>query len=175
MEIRPFQTTDQPAAKALILAGLAAHWGWLDPTRNPDLDDIAVSYAGGVFLVAYDRGELVGTGALIPAGKRVGRLVRMSVAESRRRQGIGRDLLQALIAAAQERGYTHLVLETTATWAEAIAFYEVNGFRRSHEANGDVHLCGRLMLRDGGDWPAVPHLSVGCFDFVIGGAFCLAG
>lgn len=144
MEIRPFQTTDQPAAKALILAGLAAHWGWLDPTRNPDLDNIAASYTSGVFLVAYDRGELVGTGALIPAGKRAGQLVRMSVAESRRRQGLGRGLLQALITAARERGYTRLVLETTATWAEAIAFYEANGFHRSHEADGDVYFVRQI-------------------------------
>ena len=97
MEIRPFRPEDQPAAQALILAGLAAHWGWLDPTLNPDLEDIAASYGHGLFLVQYDEGRLVGTGAVVPEGAGVGRIVRMSVDRGERRKGYGRALLQALI------------------------------------------------------------------------------
>ena len=50
--IRPFRPEDQAAAKSLILAGLEAHWGFLDPTRNPDLDDITSTYAGATFLLS---------------------------------------------------------------------------------------------------------------------------
>lgn len=139
MEIRPFRSEDQSAAQALILAGLAAHWGWLDPTLNPDLEDIAASYRHSLFLVQYDEGRLVGTGAVVPEGVGVGRIVRMSVDRGERRKGYGRALLQALITAAAERGMTKIVLETTATWDDAIAFYEANGFCRTHEADGDVH------------------------------------
>ena len=42
--IRPFQLKDQDAAKALILSGMKEHWGFIDPTKNPDLDDIATYY-----------------------------------------------------------------------------------------------------------------------------------
>ncbi len=139
MEIRPFHPTDQPAAKALILAGLVEHWGWLDPTANPDLDDIATSYVDAVFLVGYEGERLVATGALLPEGEQAGRIVRMSVDGRERRKGYGRVLLHALLEKARELGYTQVVLETTATWADAIQFYKANGFRRTHEADGDVY------------------------------------
>jgi GNAT superfamily N-acetyltransferase len=139
MEIRPFHPTDQPAAKALIWAGLVEHWGWLDPTLNPDLDDIAASYAAGVFLVGYEGERLVATGALLPEAEQKGRIVRMSVDGRERRKGYGRALLHALLERAREWGYTQVVLETTTTWADAIHFYEANGFHRTHEADGDIH------------------------------------
>lgn len=139
LEIRPFHPTDQPDAKALILAGLADHWGTLDSTLNPDLNNIAASYAHGTFIVALLDGVLVGTGAIIPEAAGVARIVRMSVDSTRRRQGIGQALLNALIAAAQAQGYGQLVLETTATWADAIAFYTRCGFTAIGERDGDRH------------------------------------
>jgi len=145
MEIRPFKSADQPAAKALILAGLVGHWGWLDPDKNPDLDDIAASYADGVFLVAYEEGRLVGTGALLPEGNQVGRIVRMSVDGAKRRKGYGRMLLQALLQQAKELGYSQVVLETTATWLDAIHFYEANGFQTVGELDGDLHFVRKLQ------------------------------
>ncbi len=139
MEIRPFHPSDQPAAKALILAGLVEHWGWLDPSKNRDLDDIAASYADGIFLVVYEGERLVGTGALLPEGENGGRIVRMSVDRGERKKGYGRELLQFLLQAAKDRGHNQVVLETTATWVDAIRFYEANGFHRTHETDGDVH------------------------------------
>jgi ribosomal protein S18 acetylase RimI-like enzyme len=56
-----------------------------------------------------------------------------------RRKGYGRAILQALLTAASERGYSQIILETTDTWAEAIAFYEANGFQRVREGEGAVH------------------------------------
>ena len=44
-QLRPFTAADQDAVKDLVLAGLADHWGTLDPTLNPDLNDIAGHYA----------------------------------------------------------------------------------------------------------------------------------
>ena len=143
--LRPFRPGDQPAARALILAGLAERWGALDPTLNPDLDDIAASYAGGVFLVATLGDRLVGTGALRPWSSGTGlacedaEIVRMSVATDVRRQGIGRHILDALCAAARARGCRRVVLETTSTWTDAITFYEGAGFRRTHTQGGDTY------------------------------------
>ncbi len=152
--IRPFERRDQAAVKGLILEGLVEHWGVLDPTLNPDLDDIAATYAAGRFLTVWqnaspsvggsegDDGErLVGTGAILPEPDEEGaaRVVRMSVARDCRRQGIGRALLDALCAAARAAGYRRLVLETTATWQGVIDFYQTYGFRASGVREGDMH------------------------------------
>ncbi|HEY3725020.1 MAG TPA: hypothetical protein VGN59_16840 [Acidimicrobiia bacterium] len=37
LEIARFAPGDQGAVRALILEGLAEHWGTLDPSLNPDL------------------------------------------------------------------------------------------------------------------------------------------
>ena len=139
MLIRLFRPEDQPAACELILQGLSEHWGALDQSLNPDLADIAATYGQAIFLVAVVGPELVGTGALIPEREGVGRIVRMSVAQTWRRQGVGRQILAELLRRAAPAGYRQIVLETTATWAEAIAFYRNNGFREVGVWEGDMH------------------------------------
>ena len=39
--VRRFAPADQDAARRLILEGLGAHFGSIDESLNPDLDDIA--------------------------------------------------------------------------------------------------------------------------------------
>jgi hypothetical protein len=92
--IRPFQPSDQAATKQLILAGLADHWGSLDLTLNPDLNDIAASYRGETFLIAVQGEEIVGCGAVIEEDgeEGYGRIVRMSVKKEKRRLGVGQLL-----------------------------------------------------------------------------------
>lgn len=137
--IRPFQPEDQEEVKALILSGLVDHWGTLDPTKNPDLNDIARSYADAVFLVARLDGRIVGTGALVPRAESTAEIVRMSVASDMRRMGIGKRILLELIHSAKSRGFSRIILETTATWAEVIAFYQSMGFMLTHLMNGDQY------------------------------------
>lgn len=145
--IRAFRPEDQEPARTLILRGLAERWGNLDQSKNPDLDNIARHYADGVFLVTEIGGQIVATGALIPETQGVGRIVRMSVARARRRRGVGRQMLYALIEWARVLGYQRLVLETTATWADAIAFYRAHGFRPVGERDGDAHFVLDLAER----------------------------
>ena len=137
--LNAFQPTDQSAVKDLILAGLAEHWGTLDPSKNPDLDDIASSYAGAVFLVACHLARIIGTGALVPRVNGTAEVVRMSVAADWRRHGIGRMILQALVDRARQNGCQRIILETTETWQEVIAFYLRFGFRITHYKDGDVY------------------------------------
>lgn len=139
LTIRPFCPADQEAVKALILAGLREHWGVLDPALNPDLNDIAASYADAVFLTAWVGDDLVGVGALIHEAAGVARIVRMSVARERRRLGVGQAILRQLCEHARSAGYCRVVLETTSTWDDAIAFYERFGFRRIGTWDGDTH------------------------------------
>ena len=86
--ILPFQPKYQAEAKDLILAGLAEHWGTLDPSKNPDLNDIGSNYSKGLFLVALQDNQLIGTGAIVPTSNGVAEIVRMSVATTMRRNAL---------------------------------------------------------------------------------------
>ncbi len=113
--IRPFQPDDQQETRALVLAGMVEHWGILDPNLNPDLNDIATSYAEGLFLVALQKGKIVGTGALLPRAQGTAEIMRMSVAASLRRSGLGSAILRELCDRARKMRFQKLILETTST------------------------------------------------------------
>lgn len=140
--IRPFAPGDQAAARALILAGLAEHFGWADERANPDTEEITASYvnAGHVFLVAECGAALVGTAGLVLEADGGGRVVRVSVDRAHRRRGIARALLLGLCAAARARGVTRLWMETNDDWPDAIGFYEALGFREYARHDGSVYL-----------------------------------
>jgi GNAT superfamily N-acetyltransferase len=144
--IRSFTPRDQMAVRALILAGLGDHFGFIDETRNPDLDDIAGAYLarGHVFVVGELAGTVVATGALVAEDARIGRLVGMSVAHAHRREGLGRLMVAYLLAAARQRGYSQVVLETNGSWDDARALYRACGFVEETTAGELVHM--RLTL-----------------------------
>lgn len=139
--IRPFHPHYQDSVKQLILAGLADHWGELDLCLNQDLNDIARSYAGETFLLAFQGAVIVGCGALVREEGRAGygRIVRMSVRKENRRQGIGQLILQALEKTAVQRQFHKLLLETTETWQEVVAFYQANGYLIIAHRDEDTH------------------------------------
>jgi GNAT superfamily N-acetyltransferase len=139
LEIRPFRCEDQAEAQQLILSGLAERWGTLDPTYNADLKDIATHYQQGVFLVAKISGELVGTGSFMPVSASVVQVMRMSVARHIRRLGLGKHIFRELCNHARKNGYSQIILETTATWTDAVLFYDHCGCRRTHQQDGDQH------------------------------------
>jgi ribosomal protein S18 acetylase RimI-like enzyme len=139
VEIREFRPEDQVAAKQLVLAGMKERWGTIDPTKNPDLENISSTYAEGTFFTAWQNGKLVGTGAIVQESAVVARIVRMSVAAHLRRRGIGREILQHLTDSARSSGYRKVVAETTSTWTDAIAFYRSCGFRVVGSWDGDTH------------------------------------
>jgi ribosomal protein S18 acetylase RimI-like enzyme len=142
LTIRPFEAADQKAARRLVLTGLEEHFGLIDETMNPDLDDIQTHYVdpGHTFVLAEIDGQIIGTGALIEEGPNTGRLVRMSVDANYRGRGIGKQLVRYLTDIARERGYTRLVTETNDDWYDAIGLYRACGFETVEYRDGDVHL-----------------------------------
>ena len=76
-----------------------------------------------------DDGRLVGTGRMLASGK----IGRMAVSQSMRRQGIGRALLDTLVAEAKRLKFEEVSLGAQ---LPAVAFYERAGF----EAYGDIFL-----------------------------------
>ncbi len=136
--VRDMQPGDAAAVRSLVLAGLAEHWGSVDPSLNPDLEDLATAHPGSRTVVAVDgAGMLVGTGTIVPRGVGSAEVVRMSVTTSRRGAGVGRLVLDALTEVARSWGAQRLVLETTADWSGTVAFYERCGFRITHHAEGE--------------------------------------
>jgi ribosomal protein S18 acetylase RimI-like enzyme len=125
--IRPFQLSDQDAAKTLILEGLSERFNPFRPELNTDVNDIAKNF--DVFLVAYVNGELIATGGLKFETETSAKVVRMSTAKAFRGQGIASQVLGELEHLAKARGITHLTLVTNQNWTDAIQLYERRGFR----------------------------------------------
>lgn len=73
-------------------------------------------------LAANAAGSPIGCGRLLPDG----RIGRMAVLPEWRRRGVGRALLQTLLAAARNQGMTKVELSAQ---VNAIPFYEKAGFR----------------------------------------------
>jgi len=144
--IRPFRPADQAEARHLVLAGLGEHFGFIDETLNPDLDDIDATYIrrGDEFFVAEIGGRIAGTAGLIFESTDVARIVRMSVDAGHRRSGIASALVAACKEAAERRGATELHVYTEPHWHDALSFYTSQGFVAYGRDSIDVHL--RLPL-----------------------------
>lgn len=140
LRVRPFRVGDQAAARALIEGGLGEHFGFVDRNANPDLINIAASYATpNAFFVAYLDNGLVGTTGLIVQAD-VGRLVRVAVASDRRRFGIATALLNRVSRLVPQLGLKELVVHTQPEWPDAMSFYEAHGFTQFGRDAIDVHL-----------------------------------
>lgn len=85
-------------------------------------------------------GAVIGTGRLMPDGH----IGRMAVAVSWRGHGVGRALLEALLACARARGFASVELNAQTT---AIGFYERCGFRAEGPEFEDAGIMHRVMRR----------------------------
>jgi len=68
----------------------------------------------------------------------------IAVVPSRRRHGVGQELLDALLAKAAAEGYSAVSLSVEQD-SRAVAFYERNGFERVREAAGGVVMRRSLL------------------------------
>lgn len=132
MLIRQFEAKDQIPAKVLIQTGLREYFGFIDETLNPDLNNIALSFAEGCFLVGEIDGELVATGGYKPYDNETVKIERVFIHLKFRRLGLASQLINALFSEAKKAGYKRVVLETTSDWQGAIDFWLRNGFRITH-------------------------------------------
>ena len=150
--IEPVSPKTAPLARDLILEGLKERFGWLNPTLNPDLQDILRSYthAGHLFLVGSLNnapGEVICTGALTHETTKRARIMRVSVKKDCRRKGFATTMVSALETHARETGMREIeeiLLETTDTWKSAIDFYLALGYRIYEYSEGNCHMKKRL-------------------------------
>jgi GNAT superfamily N-acetyltransferase len=85
--------------------------------------------AGGRIFFALRQAEAVGCCALLPSGPGEYEVSKMAVTESCRGSGVGRRLIERVIAAARASGARRLYLETNHVLEPAIRLYESVGFR----------------------------------------------
>jgi putative acetyltransferase len=84
---------------------------------------------GGRIFFAVRHGEAVGCCALLAMVPGEFEVAKMAVTESSQRAGVGRRLLEEVIAVARDAGATRLFLETNRKLGAAIRLYESLGFR----------------------------------------------
>ncbi|MFC7403796.1 bifunctional helix-turn-helix transcriptional regulator/GNAT family N-acetyltransferase [Georgenia alba] len=105
-----------------------------DPETAPEPD--------ATYVVATSDGEPVAYGGIRPApqaGTATAEIKRMWVDPEWRGAGLGSRMLRHLEGLAAGQGYAHVVLDTNATLAEAIAMYERAGYRRIERYNDNPY------------------------------------
>jgi GNAT superfamily N-acetyltransferase len=84
----------------------------------------------GRLLLAYQKGFLVGIGCLKKLKDDTGEIKRMYVRPHHQRQGVGKVLLNRLLAESIEIGYSRLVLSSAKFMEAAHAMYRSYGFQK---------------------------------------------
>jgi putative acetyltransferase len=133
--IRPAVNGDLAAIRT-VLSTVRSEYGVIDETGvsdDADLDDLKRNYfdRGGTFEVIDDRrmNRIVGCAGLLPLSATRAELCKMYLEESARGKGLGRRLVEDLLAAARCGGFAEVWLETNSSLSAAIALYKKYGFR----------------------------------------------
>lgn len=103
---------------------------------SPETEILA---GGGAIFFALMGDEVVGTCALLQVAPGEYELTKMAVDPEAQGLGIGRQLIDAALAAFRERGGGLLFLETNTKLAAAIRLYESTGFERQPVTRADSH------------------------------------
>ncbi len=147
--LRPFEASDAQAFRELNEAWIAKYFAIEEPDRvvlgNPRA---AILEQGGQIVMAVLDGQAVGCCALLAEGPGEYELGKMCVAEGLRGQGIGRKLLEHVVALARGLGARRLTLGSSTKLPDAVHLYESVGFRHlppervtpSPYARADVHM-----------------------------------
>jgi [ribosomal protein S18]-alanine N-acetyltransferase len=144
--LRPAATSDLDALRELETACFGVD-AWGDEALRGELAGVPETRD---VLVAVDAGEVVGYAALLAVGTTAD-VARIAVRPDRRRLGVGRLLLDAVVTRARERGCTEALLEVSEANQVAVAMYETAGFaplarRRRYYRDGADALVLRLTL-----------------------------
>jgi predicted GNAT family N-acyltransferase len=140
-----FAPSDRARMDAAIALRIAV---FVDEQRIPLEEEVDAHDAPGADAVhalalGGDGGEL-GTGRCYREDAATARIGRMAVTSAGRGRGVGRALLEALIAHARRAGFTHAVLNAQ---EQAVGFYAKSGFVPDAETNLDAGIPHRQMRR----------------------------
>ena len=129
--IRPYEDGDLAACRALWAELTEAHRQlYADPTIGGDEPgrafDGPLAAAEGIWVADAD-GEVVGLAGLLVGGGK-GELEPVVVAVAWRGRGVGRRLVEAVVAASRDRGLRHVSVRPVGRNSEAIRFFHALGF-----------------------------------------------
>jgi putative acetyltransferase len=149
--IREIRPDEVPAARRMILGIAYRLFGWEGTLEQSiqhfeqsgalgDMDDVQASYIqnGGLFLLALDGENMVGTGAIRRLDASTAEIKRLWLMEEYQRQGIGFKLMTRLLDFARQCGYGRVRLVTDARQGRAIGFYNRMGFYQVDAKPDDV-------------------------------------
>lgn len=111
----------------------------LDRARVLTTDVAEISPPAGLFVVGRLAGAPVACGALKTVAPGVADIKRMWVSDIVRGRGVGRRLLDRLVAEARAMGLRRVQLDTNRALTEAIALYRSAGFREVEAFNDEPH------------------------------------
>ncbi len=115
--------------------GLESRYGFRLPVQEAVEHDLATiakfQPPDGRLLLAFDGDEAVGTACLQRIGPDTAEIKRMYVQPSHRGEGMGRALLDRLLAAAGQAGYARVRLDSPDFMTAAHGLYRSSGFVES--------------------------------------------
>jgi putative acetyltransferase len=131
--IRLATNDDIPAIRA-VLFSVRAEYGVLGEigANDADMDDLKRNYfrGGGCFEVVENAAaRIVGCVGLCPLNPCRAELCKMYLEKSARGRGLGKRLLEDVLAAARRSGFREVWLETNSVLTEAIGLYGKYGFK----------------------------------------------
>lgn len=161
IEIRPIRPDEWNQAKRVVYR--VAHIVFDDPrtledsiayheSRHElkDMDDIQKNYFenGGTFLVMFDNGNMICTGALRQLSSGTCELKRLWLLHEYHGRGLGYRMLQELLSIAREMGYQCVRLQTDAeAQSRALNFYKQIGFYEiPRYTDGTDDVCMEIIL-----------------------------
>jgi putative acetyltransferase len=129
VSIRSFQSGDETSFRTLNEEWIVKHFVLEDKDRAVLGDPVKyILNPGGEIIFATIGGETVGCCALVPEGPGEYEVAKMAVTEAYQGRGIGRKIIERVIAEARAKGATRLYLETNSKLT-ATYLYESVGFR----------------------------------------------
>lgn len=130
-EIRPDDLSGA-ATRSLITRHLAGMHETSPPESVHAYDIEKLKDPTVTFWSAWIGGEIAGCGALKDMGKARGEIKSMRVVDTFLGQGVGRAILEHIMAEAEKRGMKSLWLETgsSAAFKPALSLYASKGFKR---------------------------------------------
>lgn len=160
IDIQTVKPDHIPEARRVIAAVARGVFGWPEPVEEVlrrftehgelrDVDEVQAHYfdRGGIFLVALDAGQVIGTGAILRRSATVAELKRLWLLEPYQGRGIGYRLLRRLVGFARETGYRSMLSVTDPRQARAIVFLRQAGFRRTDCPEADAPgVCMEMAL-----------------------------
>jgi GNAT superfamily N-acetyltransferase len=121
----------RPEEIAVVQELWREYWDWLGFSGAFQEFEAEVRSLPGKYeclLLAFSGGEPVGTAALRPIGDWLCEAKRLYVRPSRRGSGVGRALLERLIAEATSGGYLAICADTMPSMLPALTLYRRAGF-----------------------------------------------